>query len=78
MRVPVVSWPQSRVVSRQTFAFLSPSPVIWRPIGPPWRLCRKRRSRGLDLWLVACKSALPEEALRSLAGNVMVFGFFCG
>ena len=31
----------------------------------------KRRSRGLDLWLVACKSALPEEALRSLAGKVL-------
>jgi len=31
----------------------------------------KRRSRGLDLWLVACKSALPVEALRSLAGRVL-------
>lgn len=31
----------------------------------------KRRSRGLDLWLVACKSAQPEDALRNLAGTVL-------
>lgn len=31
----------------------------------------KRRSRGLDLWLVACKNAQPEEVLRNLARMVL-------
>lgn len=31
----------------------------------------KRRLRGLDLWLVACKSEQPEEVLRNLAGTVL-------
>lgn len=32
----------------------------------------KRRERGLDLWLVAVKSAMPESELRALAGQVLL------
>jgi len=28
----------------------------------------KRRTRGLDLWMIACKSLMDEENLRNLAG----------
>ena len=31
----------------------------------------KRRTRGLDLWLVACKGVMEEAALRELAGRVL-------
>ena len=31
----------------------------------------KRRLRGLDLWVVASKSAMTDEAIRELAGKVL-------
>jgi hypothetical protein len=31
----------------------------------------KRRARGLDLWVVATKQQMDEEALRELAGKVL-------
>ncbi len=31
----------------------------------------KRRTRGLDLWVLATKAAMPEDALRELAEQVL-------